>query len=384
MPKDQLSAAVGGSGEAITLVDHALILPRNGKGGFAVVDGQGAPVVDAVTFRKDGYEYSDFVDRDLPRKTRTLTGTYLYAGDYWDHFGHFIFESLARLWALDHVDEPLDGIIFLSPRRSATVEKTVTVNSFQDRLFRLLGIRIPLILIADPTEIDRLYVPRQGCGMGGLAAGTPAHRRFLQSRLRNMAAKPGVERLYLTRSNYGLRRGGIFGEGFLEQSLEAQGYAIYAPETATVEDQIATYLGARQIIAPDSSALHLFGFVGRADQNLAVVLRRPDGAKDLLPQITGFTGKKPLVVNCITRILSRNNARISSWGHFADLDFAALGAALHQGGYIDNVSAWPVFSDWRRDRMLRTYEQRLDCTLTELRTTGADNVTLQDQSAVLR
>ena len=79
MLKDQHSAAFGGSGVVITLVDHALILPRYGKGGFAVVDGQGAPVVDAVTFRKDGYEYSDFVDRDLPRKTRTLTGTCLYA-----------------------------------------------------------------------------------------------------------------------------------------------------------------------------------------------------------------------------------------------------------------------------------------------------------------
>ena len=372
MPKDEL---FGGrfmprvqTGEPITLVDQALVLPRTGKGGFAVVDGNGAPVVDAVSFRKDGLEFSDFIDRSTPRKVRHHAGRYLYAGDYWSHFGHFIFESLARLWALDFMQDQLDGIVFLVPRRGE-VDAGLRTDSMQARFLAMLGIDLPVLLISEPTSFDQLYVPRQGCGMGGMAAGTPSHRRFLQNRLRKVEPKPGMERVYLTRSGYGLRRGGIFGEGFLEQNLIAQGYVIYSPEQAPIEDQIATYLGARQIVAPDSSALHLFGFVARPEQDLAIVLRRKTGAKDLLPQIIGFSGRKPLVLDCITRTLSRDNARMASWGQFADLDFGALGGGLAAAGFID-PALWHGLSDWRRDRLQRNYEARLDCKLQVLDATA--------------
>ena len=58
------SAGVSAS-EPITCVEAALVIPRLGKGGFAVVDRQGAPVVDALSFRKDSYEFSGFVDREV-------------------------------------------------------------------------------------------------------------------------------------------------------------------------------------------------------------------------------------------------------------------------------------------------------------------------------
>ncbi len=374
MPKDEFCSGRRvprlQTGEPVTVVDQALVLPRTGKGAFAVVDSNGAPVVDAVSFRKDGLECSDFIDRSTPRKLRHHAGRYLYAGDYWSHFGHFIFESLARLWALDLLQDRLDGIVFLVPRRGA--KDGLRADSLQARILAMLGIDLPVLLISEPSSFEQLYVPRQGCGMGGMAAGTPSHRRFLQDRLRNVAPKPGVERVYLTRSGYGLRRGGIFGEGFLEQNLKAQGYVIYSPEQAPIEDQIATYLGARQIVAPDSSALHLFGFVAKPEQDLAIVLRRKTGAKDLLPQITGFTGRKPLVLDCITRTLSRDNARMASWGQFADLDFDALGQGLAAAGFID-PTLWNGLSDWRRDRFRRNYEARLDCKLQVATTEFADD-----------
>ena len=352
-------------GEDITCVENALLIPRTGSGGFCLVDANGAPVVDATSFRKDGFEFSGFVDRDQPIESRHLTGRYLYAGDFWTHFGHFIFESLSRLWALDHLSGAFDAIVFRDTHRAHENQRSIDPDSMQGKLLALLGIDTPVLILSEPTSFDALYVPRQGCGMGALAAGTPAHRRFLQSRLRRITPKQGAERLYLTRSGYRMRRGGIFAEAHLEQNLIEQGYTIYAPEKAPIEDQIATYLGARQIVAPDSSALHLFGFVGRPDQDLAIVLRRTDGAKDLLPQITGFTGRKPLVADCITRILSRDNARIPTWGQFADLNFAQLGKTLAEAGFIDDLSRWHLLSNRRRLRTQNAYEKSLSCTLTE-------------------
>jgi hypothetical protein len=367
MPKDTVSGAPHGvqAVEPITLVEAALVIPRAGKGGFAVVDRQGAPVVDSLSFRKDGFEFSDFVDREVMAPPRQHAGTWLYAGECWSHFGHFIFESLSRLWALDQLEGHLDGLVFLAPHRGEG-GTDLDPASLQARMLALLGVDLPVLVLSEPAAFERLFVPRQGCGMGGLAAGTPAHRRFLQARLRRLEPRRGVERLYLTRSAYKLRRGGIFGEGYLEQNLAAQGYAIYAPEQHPLEDQIATYLGARQIVAPDSSALHLFGFVARPDQALAIVLRRRQGAKDLLPQITGFSGQKPLVVDAIRGILARDNARIPTWGQFADLDFDLLGARLAEAGFLPDPAAWAGLPDWRRARLRRTYEDRLDCRFTDL------------------
>lgn len=367
MAKDAIFDAPAGAlaSEPITCVDAALVIPRTGKGGFAVVDQQGAPVVDSLSFRKDGLEFSGFVDREVMAAPCQHAGTWLYAGECWSHFGHFIFESLSRLWALDQLEGQIDGIVFLSPHRG-TGNAGLSPDGMQARILRMLSIDLPVLFVSEPAEFARLYVPRQGCGMGGLAAGTPAHRRFLQSRLRRLEPRRGVERLYLTRSGYKLRRGGIFGEGYLEQNLAAQGYLIYAPEQHPVEDQIATYLAARQVVAPDSSALHLFGFVASDAQDLAIVLRRKLGAKDLLPQITGFSGRKPLVIDAIKGVLARDNARIPTWGQFADLDFDVVGARLAEGGFLPDPAAWLGLSDWRRARLRRTYEARLDCRLTDL------------------
>ena len=371
MAKDAIVNTQAGvlASEPITCVEAALLIPRLGKGGFAVVDRQGAPVVDSLSFRKDGVEFSGFIDRDQQAAARNYAGTWLYAGECWSHFGHFIFESLSRFWALDQLEAQIDGIVFLSPHRGAE-DSGLAPDGLQARILRMLGITLPVLFLSEPAGFERLYVPRQGCGMGGLAAGTPAHRRFLQGRLRRLEPKTGVERLYLTRSGYKLRRGGIFGEGYLEQNLAAQGYLIYAPEQHSVEDQIATYLGARQVVAPDSSALHLFGFVASAAQDLAIVLRRKQGAKDLLPQITGFSGRKPLVIDAIKGVLARDNARIATWGQFADLDFDFLGGQLAEGGFLPDPGAWTGLSDWRRSRLRRTYEQRLDCRFSDLRPDG--------------
>ncbi len=331
------------TGEPITSVTRALIIPVPQEHGFTVVDQAGAPVVDALTFRKSALNICTFVDRSKPLEAERLKGRYLFAGEYWAHFGHFLFESLARLWALDHLAVPLDGIIFYSPRGRVALDPA----SFQVQILATLGIDVPIHLVSKPTEVDELLVPRQACGLGGLASGTPSVRAFFQNRLRRQAAKPGVERLYLSRLGYRMRRGGMFAEKVLQRNLERHGYVAYMPERHSIQDQIATYLGASKIVAPDSSALHMFGFVGKPEQDLAIVLRRTDGAIDILPQVTGFTGRMPLVIDRITRIWMRENFKNPNWGSFAEIDFANLGQDLLNAGYIDNLDGWETPKGWQ-------------------------------------
>ncbi len=358
--------------EHITLVEEAFLQPRLGRNGFAVLDKNGAPVVDAMTFRKDELVFSGLADRSLDQDSGILGGTYLFGGDCWPHFGHFLFESLARLWALDRIPVALDGIVFFAPRTGRASIGTklpspqpLPPDGMRGEILRSLGIDVPVLLVHEPLTIERLYVPRQASGMGALAVGTPSHRRFLRDRLQRIKPRDGLDRVYLSRSGYRLRRGGIFGEEHLESNLKAQGYTIYHPEQHTFEHQVSTYLGARQIVGPDSSALHLFGFAGRPEQDLAIVLRRVDGAKDLEPQITAYTGRPPLIVDCIDKIYSTTDRLGRPWDQFAALDFSKLGAVLHEHGFIDDPGIWLSMPVRRHERTRQRYERRRGCQFTE-------------------
>jgi hypothetical protein len=239
-----------------------------------------------------------------------------------------------------------------------------------------VGADLPVVILDEPCAVDELIVPRQGCGMGALSAGTPEFRDFIRDTFRKVPAREGAERVYLTRAGYDLRRGGIFAESHLEALLKDEGYVVFAPERASIEEQIATYLGARQIVGPDSTALHVVGFAARPEQEIAIVLRRTEGAVDMLPQLVGFTGQRPLVADCITGFLDRRTFKVATWGRFAELDFEVLGRTLAGAGFIADPVPWVNLRFRKRRRVLADYEQRLACTFTYTRRTHAEPMAL--------
>ncbi|GLS88534.1 hypothetical protein GCM10010873_35080 [Cypionkella aquatica] len=347
--------------EPITLVDRALVVPewrvKKTVTPTTVVDRLGAPVVDAGTFRLGDFEPAHFVDRRNQGPVKHLAGSYLYGGFFWHHFGHFLFESTARLWAADALRGKIEGIIFL---RAKAFDQ---VGPLYKRILELLDIDVPLIFIDEPTEVEQLYVPRQGCGMGALAAGTPAYRQFMQSKLRRITPRQGAKKIYLTREGYGLRRGGIFAETHLRRLLKAEGYQAFSPEQHSFEDQIATYLGADHILGPDSSALHLVGFVAGEQTKIGIVLRRLAGEIDMLPQLTAFTGRAPVVIDAIAQIMQRSVIGNSTWSTFAELDFPQLWRQLRTAGFIGSDQSWGALGGTQRSKQLAVHETKLGCGL---------------------
>ena len=357
-------AGQAGLSEPVTVVERALAVPSGRKRSATVVDACGAPVVDAGTFRHDRFVAAEFVDRAAEPPPQTLAGTWVFGGVFWLHFGHFLFESISRLWAVPGLRGQIDGIVFF--RSHAHREPPKLFLTILDRL----GIDLPIRFIDAPTEFERLIVPRQGCGMGALSAGTPAFRDFVRERLQGIAPRVGAERIYLTREGYALRRGGVFAEGHLRELLEAEGYVAFSPEKHSFEMQVATYLGARHIIGPDSSALHLVGFAAPPEAEVAILLRRHGGERDMLPQLTGFMGRKPLVVRAITRLYRRDNERNPNWSLFAELDLPTVGRALADGGFIGSSTTWPALRRITRERLLARYEKTLGAPCSLIWKTG--------------
>ncbi len=340
--------------EAVTAVDGALLVPGGRRGPATVVDPSGAPVVDAGGFQRDRYVPAGFFDPRRAPDAERLTGSYLFGGVLWPHFGHFIFESITRLWACDAMAEPPAGLLFFAPRRSAE-----RLSPMQRDILDLLGIRTPVLVVTKPTLAERLLVPRQGCGMGPLSAGTPAFRQFLRGRLSRLAPRTDAPSIYISRSGYRLRRGGFLAEEDVETWLAAEGYTIFAPERHSIGEQVSTYLGAERIVSPDSSALHLAAYAARPETRMAIILRRRDGAKDLLPQIAGFTGRAPLVIDSIEAILRRDNERNPTWATVAELDLAKLARHLRAGGFLRDGARWPPLAPGRRHDLLAACEARL-------------------------
>lgn len=268
-----------------------------------------------------------------------------------DAFRHYILETLSRCWALAHLDRPVDSVVFLTAGRRAPPEEPPIPD-----LLRILGISVPFRYVQQTTQVETLIVPRQGLGMGVNAAGLEAHRRFLREAFGAIPAKPTIPRRYISRRKYNLRRGGYLAEAWLEQELEAQGYVVFHPQEAPLEEQIATYRAAERIVSSDNSALHVVAMVGREDQRIAILLRRHYGAVDLFPQLSVAQGREPLVISAIQRVYCLSSRRPKTWGHYAEIDYPALFEALAAAGFVDTMPA--TFAELPRRVVTELYAKR--------------------------
>jgi FkbM family methyltransferase len=270
---------------------------------------------------------------DLPLRK----GTWLWGGVLWMHFGHFLVESAARLWALDALEATLDGILFI-PKRPRNGDEVI---GFQRDFADLAGADCTVACAGTPERVERLIVPGQGVGLGNMIEGTPEFRAFARDRFAAGIAPEGPEKLYISRSALPQGRGNLIGEPELEARLEAEGYTIYHPQAQDLRHQIATYKAARQVIAAEGSALHLLAMVARPDARIAIVVRRPSGAtRNLERQIASLTGHAPLMATHLARSWKPpGKAKPRLW--MGELDMPDLHQNLRAGGFVSKSGpAW--------------------------------------------
>ncbi len=250
-----------------------------------------------------------------------LPGRHLYAGHFRAHFGHFLVESTARLWALDHIQGRFDSILYL-PYRGDTAP--IARDEAPAHFFRLLGIKTPVRAMPGALRVEQLCIPELGFGWEDRYAGSPAFHAFMRGRLGHIAAE-GSEKLYISRARLNPQRGGVLCETVIEDNLARLGFEIFHPERHPLEVQIARYKAARQVIALDGSALHLAAFVLDPSARVAMILRRSRAnAADYVRQFKGFCGIDLAVVDVIARDWVAMEANRSDFRSIGELDFAAL------------------------------------------------------------
>lgn len=335
---DQPPRPEGGWSTALRRIAPAHVHPP-AEGGFVdaagVRDGAGGDVPEAALWRN---RRRLTTPPPAVPPGETLAGTWLWGGVFMRTFSHFVAETPARLWALDHLDETaLDGVLFIDRRG-----RTDPLGPFHAEFFRLMGLRLPVRLAAGPTEVERLIVPGQGFGLGAITQGTKEFRAAMRRRFARDVPPDGPERLYISRSGLGPGRGGLIGEAELEARLAAEGYEIFHPERHDLTTQVARYKAARQVVAAEGSALHLFAFLARPEHEVAVIVRRRSGATDRIAEhVAAFAGRPPQLIETLARVW-RHRERDRKRLDLGELDLPAAGEALRAAGFVSDPAPWPA------------------------------------------
>jgi hypothetical protein len=343
----------GGWSRAVVALRDAVAVPPTVSAlvqAAGVLAADGTPCPLAVTWRGGRAMMTPPARPDGP--VARLPGRHLYAGQLWAHFGHFLCESLPRLWALDHAG-PVDGIVVL-PKRPGT---PAALLPWQREMLALFGIDAPIHILNRPTEVEELLIPGQGFGIGPMFAGTPEFRAFVRDRFARAIASAGPDRLYLSRSALGGAEGGILAERQIEARMEAAGYTVFHPQKHPIAAQVAAYRAARAVVGPDGSAFHMLAFADPAPRDVAVILRRSLGVPDgIATHIAAFTGRAPRMIDALVADWVPEGTGRANRNAFGQVDFAQLQAALTDGGFIPPGPPWPAprFRDIRAEAEGRT------------------------------
>lgn len=346
----------GGWSTRILSLKDAVVVPTAETGMVqpsGVFDLAGAYVHEAVLWR----DRPLMVPTDLAEPTETLPGRWIWGGVLLNHFGHFLTESTGRIWAIDAVNGAVDGLVFMSKREG---DEDGVVKDFHRIFFDLMGVTLPVRIIARPTRVECLEVPGQGFGIGPLAQGTAAFRQFVKTRFARAVPGEGAKRLYISRSELGAVRGGILEETRLETYLAACGFEIFHPQKHPMPVQIARYKAASQIVALDGSALHLLAMVAHEGQEVAIIKRRDSGATDsIVRHLSTFSGREPLVINAILQDWVRSDRSRADRFSFGELDFEALGQALAASGFVPPDAGWTSLTAAESTAAMREIEGKL-------------------------
>jgi capsular polysaccharide biosynthesis protein len=268
---------------------------------------------------------------DIPEPPRdddtleTLPGRHLFGGIARQHFGHFLVETIARLWALDHLDRAPESILFV-PMYDRKPTKL-----FGRQLAALLQILIgdiPAVPVLDPARVGTLLVPSQGVGHLSWSTGTPEFRRFVRARLESGFVANGPEKLYISRARLDGDDKLVDHEADIEEIMASAGYTIFHPERYSITQQIEHYLAAKMLVGADGSAFHLAAHLLQPGTRVALIKRRhrPGVFAAIAAQIKAF-GEVDLTT--IHALLPQDDAAAH-----APLKLGRLRSALTRKGFI--------------------------------------------------
>jgi hypothetical protein len=237
---------IRGGTPGVSIVEDAVYVPEELRGSKGSQRGKIVQsLLESSAVADERYEHE--IDEEV-----------VYLGWLFDHFGHFLMQSLARTWFLADVS-PSVRVVFDPPNR-ARRQPTGWVL----RMLEAFGVPPERILVLDaPTRLHRLIIPEplfepRGIAHDHVVRAHEAMARPYQAVAKRLAADvtPSEQPVYLSRRLLPPSQRTIIGEGDLEEVLRANGFRIAHTETMTFEDQVRLVNEHMDIFSNAGSAAH--------------------------------------------------------------------------------------------------------------------------------
>lgn len=264
--------------------------------------------------------------RDVSAALPEIDGPVLYLGVIFPHYGHFLLEGIARLWADAMLRQPALKLMFSASHKNALAEGYV--REFLDAL----GIPSErVVAFSQPMRLRRVYVPHPSFVIP--AEAYPNHvdlpRQVAERILGTRQPVPSDVPAYLSRSRFtpGLMANSrrVPDEPRLEAALRDLGVAIYYPEHLTLAEQVRMINGHRWVIGTRGSAFHSLLFSLLGSQQHSCVLYEAEGPRVLFSYalVDAISGVNGHYVGAMARDAASGASR-DDWQIDVDLTLAWL------------------------------------------------------------
>lgn len=256
------------------------------------------------------------------------TGYFFYGGLLFDNFGHFLLESLSRLWAWRNIQSKQIGILFYAPWGIPNYNKK---NHYIYQVFQSLGIPMEQIsFLNEPTRIENIIIPKQKYGFGICRNPDEIFMSFIKSfqiPLKNLSTTTKLKYLYISRSQMPFNNGRPFGEQLFENYLKTQGYDTVYPEKLTLYEQLFLYKNAERIIFCDGGATYCNILLPELKAEVVIIARRRDPRWNYKEITDHFLGYKKIIF-WIDEVICQYQFGMETWDAAGEINWFKVSEQL--------------------------------------------------------
>ena len=264
-------------------------------------------------------------------KAKIIKGKFFFGGLIVLHYGHFITETLSKLYKWDA--DKYDGVVFFSADKVSSFDD---LPAWAKEILAVFNINLSNShVVKEYEEYESLSIVESGFELNGYFF--EEHRDYLQRMIYDyydLSDSPVSEdsKLYISRSYFS--KGVVAGESFLEEILNKQGYDVFYPERNSFEDQIKKIHSSVQLCGVAGSGLHTLMFLDCSKKGIAVIQRRglENSTQKMINRSVGISS---VSINSIIGV-SHNDSRTAT-----HIDMKILLDKLYEKGFIYAVPSVP-------------------------------------------
>ena len=217
----------------------------------AIYDSEGELVAQSKV--RSGQRCDRRIDIKEYTGIRSIETICIYLGHYNEVYGHFILESLSRVWALKEFKSFNFYYVFLRVRNDQ-----LTGSKYTAKFLYELGIPLSNVIILDePAKFHEIYIPSPLFDLGRSIH--PVQIELYRSLSISAALKSSRKfgrKLYLSRKLLPLGQHKFLNEADIESIFGLYEFDIIYPEKCDFYDQMRAYAHADYLSGASSSALH--------------------------------------------------------------------------------------------------------------------------------